>query len=306
MVSLRRVIFGLLAASVAFAAGVALGNGPLQGRSDRATLSADNTRLGQRLRELRAAGTYDDAFVTATATGLVKGRLANRVVTLVALPGVPASTVSGVTADLATAGARLATTLTVLPALVDSAKKVYVASVAGNTMRGAPDLAARAYVDPYDAMGALISRAYVAKSRGGSVFDKESVDIDAQLTGANLVRRTGTAARRGDLVLVLDAGRYGRSAALRASRVIEGSLLSALANGCSRIVVASTSGGDSRGGLLRAIRSQSALRSVSTVNVIGTQAGRTAAILVLAASGGRTGGRYGVVSGKAVLPAALH
>jgi hypothetical protein len=40
--------------------------------------------------------------------------------------------------------------------------------------------------------------------------------------------------------------------------------------------------------------------------VIGTRAGRTAAVLVLAASGGRTGGRYGVVSGKAVLPAALH
>jgi hypothetical protein len=306
MVSLRRVIFGLLAASVAFAAGVALGNGPLQGRSDRATLSADNIRLGQRLRELRAAGTYDDAFVTATSTGLVKGRLGNRVVTLVVLPGVPASTVSGVRADLAAAGARVATTLTVLPALIDSAKKVYVASVADNTMRGAPDLRSRASGDPYDAMGALVGRAYATTAKSGSVFDKESVDIDAQLTGANLVRRTGSPVRRGSLVLVLDAGRHGRSAALRASRAIEGSLLSAVADRCSRLVVASTPGGDGRGGLLSAIRSQSALGSVATVNIIGTRAGRTAAILVLAATTGRTGGRYGVVSGKAVLPAALH
>jgi hypothetical protein len=161
MMTLRRAIFALLTASVAFAAGVALGNGPLQGRSGQATLSADNVRLGQRLQEMRAAGTYDDAFVTATSAGLMKGRLANRVVTLVVLPGVPASTVSGVRADLGTAGARIATTLTVRPALIDSAKKVYVASVAQNTMRGAPDLTARTLGDPYDATGALVSRAYV-------------------------------------------------------------------------------------------------------------------------------------------------
>lgn len=306
MMPLRRAIFALLAASVAFAAGVALGNGPLQGRSGGATLSADNVRLGQRLRELRAAGTYDDAFVTATSAGLMKGRLANRVVTLVVLPGVPPSTVSGVRADLGTAGARVATTLTVRPALIDSAKKVYVASVAQNTLRGAHDLASRTFGDPYDAMGALVSRAYLTTVRAGSVFDKESVDIDAQLTGADLVRRTVNPTRRGSLVLVLDPGRHGRSAAMRASRVIEGSLLGALANGSNRLVVASTTGGDGRGGLLSMVRSQSALASVATVNVIGTQAGRTAAVLVLAASGGRAGGRYGVVSGKAVLPAALH
>jgi len=34
--------------------------------ADLATLSADNIRLGQRLRELRAAGNYDEAVVTAT------------------------------------------------------------------------------------------------------------------------------------------------------------------------------------------------------------------------------------------------
>jgi hypothetical protein len=138
------------------------------------------------------------------------------------------------------------------------------------------------------------------------VFDKESVDIDAQLTGADLVRRTVNPTRRGSLVLVLDPGRHGRSAALRASRVIEASLLGALTNGSDRLVVASTTGGDSRGGLLTTVRSHSALKSVATLNVIGTRAGRTAAVLVLATSGGRTGGRYGVVSGNAVLPAALH
>jgi hypothetical protein len=307
MVTVRRAIFALVAACVAFAAGVALGSGPLQGRSDRATLSADNVRLARELRDLRAAGTYDDAFVTATSSRLIKGRLANRVITLVVLPGVPAPTVRAMSTDLTSAGARLAATLAVRPMLVDSAKKVYVASVAANTMRGVTDLSAPTHGDPYHAVGALIARAYVARSAKGSAFDRESVAIDAQLTGADLVRTGGTPARRGNLVVVLDRGTHGRSPALRASRVIEESLITALAAESDRLVVVSSSGGDQPGGLLSAVRSQQTPGSVVTVNVLGTQAGRTTTVLVLASGGGRRSvGRFGVVGGRAVLPSGLR
>jgi hypothetical protein len=307
MIPLRRGIFALVVACVAFAAGVALGNGPLQGRSDRASMSADNVRLARELSDLRAAGTYDDAFVSAISSRLIMGRLANRVVTLVVLPRTPTTTVAAMSTDLTAAGARIAVTLDVRPRLVDSAKKVYVASVADNARRGATDLRSTTRGDAYDAMGALIARAYVARSAHGSAFDQESVGIDAQLTGADLVRTTGTPARRGNLVVVLDPGRHGSSAALRASRVIEESLLTALATGSDRLVVATSSGGDRPGGLLTAVRSRAALRAVATVNVAATQAGRTTTVLALASGGaGRRGADFGVVGGRAVLPAGLR
>jgi hypothetical protein len=305
MITLRRAIFALVAACVAFAAGIALGAGPLQGRSDRASLSADNVRLARELSDLRAAGTYDDAFVTATSARLIRGRLTNRVITLVVLPGVPTATVSAMSADLTSAGARVAMTLAVRPTLVDAAKKVYVASVAHNAMRGVTDLSSPAHGDPYEAVGALVARAYVARAARGSAFDHESVAIDAQLSGADLVRTAGTPARRGNLVVVLDPGRHGGSAALRATRVIEESLLTALAAGSDRLVLVSSSGGDRPGGLLTAVRSRPALRAVATVNVLRTQAGRTTTVLVLASAVGRRGGQYGVVDGRAVLPAGL-
>jgi hypothetical protein len=303
---LRRTVFSVLAACVALAAGIALGSGPLQGHSDRASLASDNRSLQRRLADAQRAAGYDQTLLAASTAGTIKGRLKGLVVGVFALPNISPATVTRTTADLQLAGAQVTTLVTMRPALVDAQQKVYVGSVATNTFRGVHDLVPVSSADSYERIGALIARAYVAKTADSSSFDKESIDIDAQLQGANLVKTSDDPARRGNVVLVLDSGGHGASKSIKATRIIERSLLGALLEGSDGLVVASHGGADLSGGLLQAIAADDALSDASTVNVLGSAAGRVTTVLAIAAVGAaHTGGRYGIVQGRPVLPPGL-
>jgi Copper transport outer membrane protein, MctB len=304
----RRTVFSILATAVALAVGIALGNGPLQGRSDRGSLVSDNVSLQRRLADANGAAEYDRSLLTASTAGLIKGRLTDKVVTLVVLPGVRSTTITRTRADLEAAGAQIATTVTIGRGLVEAERKVYVESVATNTFKGVHDLEPGSTADPYQRIGSLLARAYVAKASTGSAFDKESVDIDAQLQGAKLVKTSEDPARRGNFVLVLDTGQHGGAKALEATRVIERAVLAALVEGSDGLVVAAGSGADSTGGLLQSVDADTdtALGTISTVNVLDAAGGRVTTVLALAAvAAGDTGRRYGIVRGKPALPPGL-
>jgi hypothetical protein len=303
---LRRTVFSVLAACAALAAGIALGSGPLQGHSDRASLANDNRSLQRRLADAHGAADYDHALLAACTAGMIKGRLKGLPVTVFALPDISAAAVTRTTTDLRLAGAQVTTVVTVRRALVDAQQKVYVGSVATNTFRGVHDLVPVTSADSYELIGALLARAYVAKTADSSSFDKESIDINAQLQGANLVKTSDDPARRGNIVLALDSGGHGASKSTEATRIIERSLLGALLEGSDGLVVASPGGADLSGGLLRALAADDALSDASTVNVLGSAAGRMTTVLAIAAAGAaHTGGRYGLVQGRPVLPPGL-
>ncbi len=306
MIALRRVAFSLLAVCVAFAAGLALGNGPLQGSNDQVDLTGANRSLATQVNDLRQAGAYDDALARATAPGLVKGRLTGRVVTLVVLPGVDPATVGSIRSLVATAGGQVAVTVHVATGLISVGRKVFVDSVGSDSIKGVAGLRRLQKTGTYARIGVLIARAYVAKSSGPSTFDPVASNVSDQLEGAGLVQTDQQPARRGSLVVMLDPGMAGQSSDLEATRVIERSILLALLRRSDGVVVASAARSDAPGGLVAAIITDSRLTAVSTLDTLPSAAGKVALVYAVAATAnGTTDGRYGTVGGRSVLPPGL-
>src|SRR5262245_45303943 len=97
MSGVRRAIFAILIALLAFAIGIALGNGPLQSDDkpdNSVALEKANRVLRDRTAALRQGAAFDASVNTALADRLLEGRLSGRSVTLVVLPRVPDDTVT--------------------------------------------------------------------------------------------------------------------------------------------------------------------------------------------------------------------
>jgi Copper transport outer membrane protein, MctB len=305
---IRRSIGLIVAVCVAFAVGIALGNGPLQGAAtgpDPHVLASKNSGLADVIDGLRKAAMFDKALNDAVARRLLRHRLTGRSVAVFVLPGVAGSTVPRYLSALRQAGGSPVVTATISSGFIDPGRKTYVASVAANAAKGLDDLSSGRSPDTYERIGALIGRAYTGH-RGRLAFDKEASRLDGQLRGSTLVSLSGTPSRRGSLVLVLAPGAHVRDGFSTASRVISVALIHALTRTSDGVVVAAPPTAAQPGGLLAALTAApGGSRHRATVDVSGSSAGTVAAVYALAAAASGEGGSYGVLHGRTVMPPGL-
>ncbi len=303
---MRRYVFAFFAVCVALAAGIALGAGPLQGSANAdGSRSPDTAALRNRVTSLQGAQTFGSAVSAATSDQIVARRLSGASLTLLVLPGVAPSTVSGMKDAVTRAGGNVDVTATLTSRLVDPAQKTYATSVAASSMKGLHDLSSLAHAQPYEQLGALIARAYTG-SGTGLALDDEAVKIDSELQGAKLVSVATSPHRRGSLVLVLGTGEHGGNDVTHATHVIELQLLSSLTAQSDALVVATPPTGRLAGGLLKALDSHKASRtSMSSLSVTDGAAAQIAAVYALAAGSNGTRGSYGVDGSSVTLPPGL-
>ena len=309
MSAVRRAVFPILIALLAFAIGIALGGGPLQteeGGNSTAALKRDNAALKDRATELRSSGAFDEGVNAALAGRLLEGQLAQRSITLVVLPGVSDDTVASTTEALEQANAQVAVVAHLDSDLIDPGKKTYVDSVVTASLKGAPDLEKVSDESTYVRAGALLARAYAGSGSDANI-DDEAAKIDSELQGARLVAVDGTPIRRGTFVVVLAPGSHGSDSFTTAQMVISHDLVSALAKASDAVVVASTPTSSSPGGLIAVLNADKTLQGkrLSTVNVVDSAAGRTTLVYALAAAASGAPGSYGIDGGEAVLPPGL-
>lgn len=306
MNALRRYLALIVAACVAFAIGIALGGGPLQGAapvSDQ-SLRQHNGALADQVAALEAGQTFASAVSRVAAPGLLKGRLAHASVAVFSLPGVNASTSSGVSSAVQQAGGEVVVAARLSPGLVDPERRTYVDSLSTSAMKGLHDLRPTAD-NPYARFGALLARAYTGRS-SNLRFDAEAMKIHDQIQGARLSSVAGSPPRRASLVIVLAAGDHGTDQRARAQDLIETALVTALVRGGDAVLVAAPATASAPGGLLSAVHALPDLTAkVSTLNVVDTVPGQIAVVYALADAADGTYGVYGTLPRGVTMPPGL-
>lgn len=309
MNALRRLLLPVLLALLAFAIGIALGGGPLQtdeGGDNSAALARDNNALQNEVASIREGSRFDEGISQALAPGLLAGRLKDRGITMLVLPGVDDETATATRQALVQAGAQVPILARLDEDLLDPAKKTYVDSVATSSLDGAPDLAELTDAGTYERVGALIARAYTGQGASANV-DDEASKIDSELQGAKLVSLAEEPIRRGTFVAVLAPGDHGAGSLTTAQMVITHELITAVVAGSDAVVVGTTPTASLPGGLIDVLADDEELASqrLSTVNVIDSVAGRTALVFALDAAASGAPGHFGIDGGEAVLPPGL-
>jgi hypothetical protein len=308
MTMLRRYVFAFVAVCLAFAGGVALGNGPLQGTTkvnDDVSLATTNSRLSREIAALRQDQAFSQALAGAAGPALLAGRLKNTSVALFVLPGVTKATVSGVSQAVAAAGGEIVVSGHLSTMLVDPGKKTYVDSVATNSLIGLKDLNSSAALPTYRRIGVLLGRAYTG-SRNKLAVDDEATRIDAQLQGAKLVTLHDPLQRRASAVIVLAAGDHGGGNDVYARAQIESQVVDALATDGDGLVLAAPMPASQPGGLIATVTDNPEMtNAISTLNVVDLPGGPSAAVAALVASLDGQPGTFGMNGGDPVLPPAL-
>lgn len=305
MSALRRYIVAIVAVAVAFAGGVALGGGPLQGEEplDRsAELTSQNAALGDEVEALEQGQVVDEAVAQQTLGNLVQGRLASTSVAVVALPGVPQAWVDRTHESVTAAGGQVTVTLDVSDKLLDPGQKSYVQSVADNSLSSVDGVAAGP--DAYDTIGRLAARAY-ATSEPQSPVDDTVTRIDGQLTGAGLVTVDQEPRTRAGLTVVLDAGETGTATGEEARRTIAAHFVDGLTSADGGTLLVGPHGSAEPTGLFEALSSDTTGRVTTFDQATAAVAPVVTVLSLVEVREGTTGRAYGMVDGDVVLPSGL-
>ena len=295
MITLRHHVLTIVAVFLALAAGIVLGGGPLSDVG--ASVAASGSPSDRAPAAEDAAGAYADSFVMALGPGIISGRLADRSVALVTVPGADEQVVTSLSDAVAAAGGSVSARYALTGDLVDPDQKSLVDTLGSQllTQQGGDVVAADA--STYDRMGQLIGLAVATKEADGQDVNGKSRAVVDAVTGAGLMEQPGKVERRAPLVLLVlgtDAGDEGSDAIL--AGLAEG--LAAQAMG---VVVAGTLPDGDTGQLTR-FRADPVAAGVASVDGIDTAAGRVAAILALQRSFDTPGGSFGASGADGALP----
>lgn len=294
MITLRHHVLTIVAVFLALAAGIVLGGGPL---SDvRATVTTASTEKDAPSGDSPQAA-YNASVVDALEPGLLGGRLTDRSVAVVTVPGADERVVSALTDGITAAGGTVNARYSLADDLVDPAQKSLVDTLGSQLLTQQATDAVAAEASTYDRMGQLLGLAVASTSaEGDDVNGKARAIVDA-ITGAGLMTAPGKVEQRAPLVLLVlgtDAGDEGSDAIL--AGLAEG--LAAQATG---VVVAGTTA-DGASGQLGRLRADPAASVVASVDGTDTTAGRVATILALQRALGTKGGSFGASGSDGPLP----
>lgn len=295
MITLRHHLLTIVAVFLALAAGIVLGGGPLSDVG--ATVTTSSGEKAAAPAEDRAKTDYTESVVAALGPVTVGGRLADRSVAVVTVPGADEQVVTALTEQVAAAGGRVSARYDLSDDLVDPGQKSLVDTLGSQllTQQAEGDVAAEA--STYDRMGQLIGLAVATKDAAGQdVNGKARAVVDA-VSGAGLMAKPGEVAQRSPLVLLVlgaDAGDEGSDAILAG-------LAQGLAVQAAGVVVAGTTADGGEGQLGR-FRADPASAAVATLDGVDTAAGRVATILTLQRSLTTPGGAFGASGADGPVP----
>lgn len=295
MITLRHHVLTIVAVFLALATGIVLGGGPFSDVGPGVAAAGGDQDAAPA--EAQPAAAYNDAFVSALAPALVSGRLAERSVALVTVPGADEQLVTALSDAVTAAGGSVSARYSLGDDLVDPGQKSLVDTLGSQllTQQGADDVAADA--STYDRIGQLLGLAVATKeAEGQDVTGKSRAIVDA-VTGAGLMEAPGEVARRAPLVLLV----LGTDADDEGSDAVLAGLAEGLAAQATGVVVAGTLQ-DGADGQLARLRADPAASVVASVDGIDTQAGRTATIITLQRSLTTPGGSFGASGADGAVP----
>ena len=295
MITLRHHLLTIVALFLALAAGIVLGGGPLSevgptvttASKDRAPAPAGSS----------AKGDYDDAFVSTLAAPILSGRLADRSVALVTVPGADEQVVSALSSQVQAAGGTVTARYDLGADLVDPAQKSLVDTLGSQLLTQQAEGVVPAEASTYDRIGQLIGLAIASKEADGEDVTRKSRAVADAIGGAGLMVHPDDVARRAPLVLVV----LGTDADDEGSDAILAGLTQGLAAQATGVVVAGTlaDGGD---GQLGRLRSDPAAATVATLDGVDTTAGQVATVILLQRSVTTPGGSFGASGADGAVP----
>ena len=295
MITLRHHLLTIVAVFLALAAGIVLGGGPLSDVGPTAATSATEQEAAPA--DDRAQTDYAESVVSALGPATVGGRLAERSVALVTVPGADEQVVTALTEQVAAAGVTVGARYDLTEDLVDPNQKSLVDTLGSQllTQQAEGDVAADA--STYDRIGQLLGLAVATKdAEGQDVNGKARAIVDA-VSGAGLMAEPGEVAQRAPLVLLVlgtDAGDDGSDAILAG-------LAQGLAAQAVGVVVAGATADGGEGQLGR-LRADPVSAGVATLDGVDTAAGRVATILTLQRSLTTPGGAFGASGADGPVP----
>ena len=286
MISYRHHVVSLVAVFLALSVGVVLGGGPLSelGRDDHSA-SASSTRAD---RSAQRTATFGDDFASASAPALYADRLDNHLVSIIAMPGADNDVVSGLSAQIRSAGGEVAGTYGVQPVLVDPSQKSLVDTLGSQLMTQLGGNAVSRDASTYDRIGQLIGLAVASSNEPPDTAGS----IRQSLAGAQIMNSPGEASRSALVLVVLGDD---------ADDAILSGVLSGLAAKATGVVVA----GDTRSGLaggLKGLRREPVADQVATVDGADAPLGQVTAVLALARSLKDPGGSFGASGSDGAVP----
>lgn len=296
----RIVIVALACALFAAALGIALGAGPLQDDLHDAFLQqpeqeGPGPEERARTAALRRTAQYSDEAVTALAPSLLAGRLDNRPVAVLALPGAVDAQVSAVADDVEAAGGTVTARLRVGEDLIDPAARTLVDTLSAGQVKEYDDLDVPADAGVYERVGLVLGRALLTDPDAGEPLDDAASSVLNGFTTANLL--TGEMPqRRASLVLMVAGPVSGQDEVDTARASIVASLARTIDSQGDGAVVAGPPEAAAPGGAVAAVRNDpAAAEEVSTVDSLHTRLGQVGAVLALAEQADGSTGHYGVV-----------
>ncbi|HET7325860.1 MAG TPA: copper transporter [Nocardioidaceae bacterium] len=300
MTRLHTVVVALSCTLFAVALGIALGAGPLQKDmrdAFRGQPAQAATGAGQQSRTttLRQVAQYSDDAVTSLAPALLAGRLDDRPVAVLALPGAVDAHVSAVVGDIEAAGGTVTTRLRAGEDLVDPTARTLVDTLSAGQVKEYDNLDVPGDASVYERVGLVMGRALLTKTDGGESVDDAAGSVLNGFTTAGLL--TGETPKRRASSLVVVAGPVsGEDETSTARASIVASLARTINKHADGVVVAGPPQAAAAGGAVAAVRADpQAVKTVSTIDTVDTRLGQVGTVLALAEQISGTVGHYGVV-----------
>ena len=295
MITLRHHVLTIVAVFLALAAGIVLGGGPLSdvgatvataGKDEDAAPASDSPQAD-----------YNEAFLSAVGPSMIGGRLADRSVAVVTVPGADERIVTALADGIAAAGGTVSARYSLTEDLVDPAQKSLVDTLGSQLLTQQAKGAVAPEASTYDRIGQLLGLAVASKAAEGEDVNGKARGIVDAIRGAGLLTKPEKVSQRSPLVLLV----LGTDADDEGSDAILAGLAEGLAAQATGVVVAGTTA-DGASGQLGRLRADPAAAAVASVDGTDTTAGRVATIVTLQRSLGSEGGSFGASGSDGPLP----
>ncbi len=310
MIDFRYHIVSIVAIFFALGAGVVLGAGPLKGTGSEIVASQaekDRQQLQDARDELvqaKALDKYRDDYVAKVTAGLTDGKLTNKKIAVVTMPGADNDLTNGVQDELEKAGGVVTTKVALDAKLFDTGQRQLVESLVNQLMTADMNVADST---TYQRVGLLLARGVAAKDEGKTA-DADSTRVVSGLTGSKLLSLKPSPIKDRATLIVVVAAKPPTPAPDNATYSDTIDFLEGLDQGSGGVVVAGTPDSAGNGGLIKALRSDSeATKIVSSVDVADLPAGQATVVFSLAEQATGKAGQYGAVNAKnGVAPSAVQ
>jgi hypothetical protein len=228
---------------------------------------------------------------------IASGRLADRSVAVVTVPGADEQVVTALTESVAAAGGTVSARYQLGDDLVDPSQKSLVDTLGSQLLTQQPTDAVAADASTYDRIGQLIGLAVSTKEAEGTDVTGKARAIVEAVSGAGLMEEPGAVERRAPLVLLV----LGTDAHDEGSDAILAGLAQGLAAQAAGVVVVGTVP-DGGTGQLGRFRADPAAAAVASVDGIDTPSGRLATVMTLQRSLTTPGGSFGASGSDGAVP----